>query len=338
MNERKSLQVEVIELAGTAYEIGVQQGKLLQPRANEFKQNTLQIHVDAMDTREKLLIFAPQLLEELQGIADGIGIDRQHAIQLWGGYNFTLPVMGCTSCANGSFYVRNYDFNDDIYDARLIFNKPNNGYASIGCSQQIIGRLDGMNEKGLVIGLHFVNEQGAKKGFIATTICRMILDQCATTKEAVARIKQIPHQCCFNFSIMDRYGNHAIVEASPQEQIVRYTTSLTCTNHFESEQLKKNNRASIDMSLRRKNYAQIIEKKYRSPLEAFHLFNHEESPLFFTYYKEFFGTLHTIVYCPKSLEIIIGIGGNAEPHLFSFRNWLAGQLHLPSTITGTILK
>ncbi|MFJ3389985.1 MULTISPECIES: carcinine hydrolase/isopenicillin-N N-acyltransferase family protein [unclassified Lysinibacillus] len=55
--------------------------------------------------------------------------------------------------------MRDYDFRPTLYDGRLVFSHPINGYASVGFSQQIIGRLDGMNECGLVVGLHFVNNE-----------------------------------------------------------------------------------------------------------------------------------------------------------------------------------
>src|SRR5690625_5594722 len=93
------------------------------------------------------------------------------------GYNATFPVIGCTTFANDSFYVRNYDLSPELYDGRFVFSHSKESYASVGFSEHIIGRLDGMNEKGLVVGLHLVNQFVREKGLMATTIVRMILDQ-----------------------------------------------------------------------------------------------------------------------------------------------------------------
>ena len=334
MNQRKKLQAKVVELKGDAYQIGLKQGAALKNRRTADISDA-----DVSAGRKLLDEFSPSFLEELAGLANKLGTDLDTAIRFYGGYNLQMPSMGCTSLANRSFYVRNYDFNDVLYDGRLVLIKPNNGYASIGFSQQVVGRLDGMNEKGLAVGLHLVNEkveQEGIQGFLATTICRLILDQCASVKEAAALIKQVPHQYCYNFSIMDKEGNSAIVESTPGAKVVHYNSGLICTNHFRSGKLKNKNRPSIDVSLRRKKYLETLDKENLTPISAYHIFNNEDSPLFFKHYKEYFGTLHTVVYCPQDLRVIIGVGGDCEPYAISFDEWLAGETTLPKILEGTI--
>ncbi|GIO25206.1 C45 family peptidase [Oceanobacillus sp. J11TS1] len=336
MKRKKKLQVEVVELTGSAYDIGVKQGIALKSDEKWKYQKQLKTKGDTEEARKQIERMSPSLLEEIEGMAIGMEININTAIQWYGGHDTQMPSMGCTTLANDSFYVRNYDFSDEFYDARLVLTNPDNGYARIGFSQQVIGRLDGMNEKGLIIGLHFVNEAVSQKGFLPTTICRLVLEQCTSMDEAVSLIKQIPHQYCFNFSIMDKEGNNVIVEASPEKQIVRKSAQLICTNHFESEQLIGNNRAFIDGSLNRKNYLETLEKEKLSPASAYDLFNNEESPLFFKNYKEYFGTLHTVIYCPKDLNVVVGIGGNCDSYTLSFRKWLTGQGRLPHILEGEI--
>jgi predicted choloylglycine hydrolase len=334
MNQRRKLQVEVVELKGDAYQIGAKQGCALQGKGDMYHSDA-----DMTEGRKLLNEISPSLLAELAGLANRMGMDLNTAIQFYGGYDIQMPSMGCTTLANRTFYVRNYDFSNVFYDSRLVLIQPNKGYASIGFSQQVIGRLDGMNEKGLVVGLHLVNEkveQKGMKGFLVTTICRLILDQCATTEEAVTLLNQVPHQYCYNFSIMDKEGNNAIVESSPEAQVVHYHPELICTNHFESERLKNKNRAFIDISLRRKKYLETLEKENLTPISAYHIFNNERSPLFFKHYKEYFGTLHTVVYCPQDLSVILGIGGDCDPYVLSFNEWLSGDAVLPHILEGTI--
>lgn len=334
MNLRRKLQVEVVELYGDPYQIGLKQATALTKRKMEGYSNA-----NVTEGRKLLEEISPSLVEELAGLANEQGMGLNTAIHFYGGYDLNMPSMGCTALTNRSFYVRNYEFNDVLYDGRLVLMKPNQGYASIGFSQQIAGRLDGMNEKGLVVGLHLVNEKVEQKearGFLATTICRLILDQCATTEEAVALIKQLPHAYCYNFSIMDKTGSSAVVESTPETQEVHYYSPLMCTNHFESERLKNKNRTFIDVSLRRKKYLETLEKEILTPTSAYHMFNNERSPLFFKHYKAFFGTLHTVVYCPKDLNVMLGIGGDCEPYELSFAAWLAGEADLPSILEGTI--
>lgn len=192
-----------------------------------------------------------------------------------------------------------------------------------------------MNEKGLVMGIHFVNRTPNQEGFLATTISRMVLDQCATTYEAVDLIKQVPHSLCYNFSITDRNHHQVIVEAAPTHQSIRSSQELICTNQFETEKLSSLNRIYTN-SAKRKQYLQEIHPQLTDPLEAYNQFNNESSPLFFHDYENFFGTLHTVVYCPDTLEVIVGVGGNCKPLQFSLQDWLFGKAELPDRIIGRI--
>ncbi|MBY6269192.1 C45 family autoproteolytic acyltransferase/hydolase [Parageobacillus thermoglucosidasius] len=341
MGRSEELVIKVIELKGSYYQIGFEQGRQLKSK--------IFADINALDcvsnkkfqflkTKKLLEKFSPNLLKELRGLAKGLNMSLNAAIERYSGYDVSFPKMGCTTLVQDSYYVRNYDFSPTIYDARLVFVRPIDGYASVGFSQQIIGRLDGMNEKGLVIGLHFVNHMHNQEGFIATTIVRMILDQCASTEEAIELITKVPHGFCYNYSITDFNGNSVIIEASPQQQIIKYAHPLICTNHFESEELKQKNRAEIQGSIKRKQYLQALLEEKLEPSSAFHHFNSEKSPLFFDDYKNYFGTLHTVLYSPKDLNVVIGVGKNSDPFIFSFKEWLEGSLRLPKTISGRIVQ
>ncbi|MFD1068004.1 C45 family autoproteolytic acyltransferase/hydolase [Oceanobacillus locisalsi] len=336
MTKRKKLQVEVVLLKGNAYDIGLKQGSVLKLDPKWKEQAALQTNENIIEAKKYIKRLSVTLWDEIEGLAAGMDIHINTAIQLFSGYDMRLPFMGCTTMANDSYYVRNYDFNDVCYDARLVLSKPDTGYASIGFSQQVTGRLDGMNEKGLVIGLHMVNEKSSQTGFLATTICRLVLEQCADTKEAISLIQKIPHQYSVNFSIMDKAGNNAVVEVSPEEQVVYQSRRIICTNHFESEHLHQKNRASIQMSLRRKEYLKTLERSKLTPKSMYHIFNNETSPLFFTDYKAYFGTLHTVVYCPEDLSVLAGIGGNSNPYVILFQEWLVGKVRLPYMLEGKI--
>lgn len=65
-------------------------------------------------------------------------------------------------------------------------------------------------------------------------------------------------------------------------------------------------------------------------------YNDGNSPLFFKNYDDYFGTLHTVVYVPNTLSLIIGVGENCEPITFSLQDYLDGTIALPNVIKGTI--
>jgi len=71
-------------------------------------------------------------------------------------------------------------------------------------------------------------------------------------------------------------------------------------------------------------------------MSAYHHFNNASSPLFFKHYKEYFGTLHTVVYSPKDISLVIGIGENCTPIRFSLKEYMEETLILPESIKGRI--
>ncbi|MFJ7698817.1 C45 family autoproteolytic acyltransferase/hydolase [Lysinibacillus fusiformis] len=335
----EELIVSVVELKGSYASLGLKQSEEIKS-SRLFEQldllQTLSTNSNSAKAQEILKTVSPGILEELKGIANGLEMELDLIVKFYSGYDVSFPPMGCTTFVNDDYYVRNYDFSPELYDARLVFCNPTDGYASVGFSHSVIGRLDGMNERGLVVGLHFVNNHDNEEGFIATTIVRMLLDQCGCIKEAVDLISNIPHGYCYNYSITDPSGVGVVVEASPQKQVIRFGNSLACTNHFESETLQEKNRREIQGSLKRNEYVRSLIKKKLSPISLYTNFNDGNSPLFFKYYKEYFGTLHTVVYSPKDLFLTIGVGENCEPIMISFKDYLNGTFTLPSVIKGKI--
>lgn len=335
----EELMIRVVELQGSSFNWGLKQSEEIKStqllKQLSFLEN-LTSNSNGKKAKEILKVISPNLLEELRGLAEGLEMELDTIIRLYSGYDVSFPSMGCTAFINDDFYVRNYDFSPELYDARLVFSNPIDGYASVGFSQQVIGRLDGMNEKGLVVGLHFVNNQHKAEGFIATTIVRMLLEQCGCIKEAIDLISTIPHGFCYNYSMTDQSGKGVIVEASPQKQFVNFGNPLICTNHFESETLQEKNKKEIQGSIKRKEYISSVLTEKLSPITAYLHFNDGNSPLFFKYYKEYFGTLHTVVYSPKDLSLIIGVGENCEPIMLSLRKYLDGTINLPKVMKGRI--
>ena len=139
-------------------------------------------------------------------------------------------------------YCRNYDF---LYTpAMQLFTSPDNGYSSVSTIQlDVLGYTkssyptglninsfvalgtpympwDGMNEKGLAIGLLAVPEaQGPVDNKITlstTTIIRLVLDKASTVQEAIGLMKQynvyFSADIYCHFLIADRNGDSALVE------------------------------------------------------------------------------------------------------------------------------
>ena len=335
----EELIVSVVDLMGSSYDLGLKQAEEIQTTQLIIQLGFLEnltANSNSNKAKEQLEAISPNLLKELEGLAKGLKMELDTIIRLYSGYDITFPSMGCTALINEDYYARNYDFSPEIYDARLVFSNPLGGYANVGFSQQVIGRLDGMNEKGLVVGLHFVNDEHKGEGFLATTIVRILLEQCGCIDEAIDLLSKIPHGFCYNYSITDSSGKGVVVEAAPEKQCVHFETPLMCTNHFHSKDLQEKNMKEIQQSINRKEYLSKLLTKEISPIAAYHYFNDVNSPLFIKNYKEYFGTLHTVVYSPKDLSLIIGVGENSEPTKLSLRKYLDGTINLPKVIKGVI--
>lgn len=338
MNEKFS--VRIVDLQGDYFEFGKVQGEEIKNSLLFEKLKKLASennHSNVRKAEELLEQFSPNVLEEIAGLQASLELEKDTAMQ-FSGYDIVFPKMGCTTLVTDGAYIRNYDFSPMLYDARLVLTNPDNGYATVGFSQQIIGRLDGMNEKGLVVGLHFVNNEERAEGFFATTIVRMLLEQCANIEEAIQFITTVPHGYCYNYSITDRSGKSIIVEAAPDRQMIIDADPLVCTNHFETESLRDWNRNDVQLqgSLARKRHVHALLKQDYTTTELFHHFNDGESPLFFHHYREFFGTLHTVVYVPETLSVMIGIGQNSQPLEFSLEKHIEGTIQLPRYLEGQI--
>src|SRR5699024_1516858 len=139
-------------------------------------------------------------------------------------------------------------------------------------------------------------------------------------------LKEIPHAACYNFSLGDKNGGIAVVEASPDKVIVRRGVSvLSCVNHFQDEQLKNKNRPSIEHSVKRHNYLVHLKDKEHTYVEMFENFKSIGSPLFFTDYDDLFGTLHTFSYSYHETMILTAIARSEQVLDINFQDWVDGE-------------
>lgn len=160
---------------------------------------------------------------------------------------FDLPDLGCSTFAASledgtAVFGRNFD----MYDSPALFvrTKPKDGYASIsmvnlayiGYSAEYLPTdmassiltlaapytpLDGVNEKGLAVGVLLIDtepthQQTQKVDITTTAAIRLLLDRAATVEEAVALLDQYDMHAsansCYHFHIADAQGGSVVVE------------------------------------------------------------------------------------------------------------------------------
>jgi len=277
--------------------------------------------------------FSPALWAEIGGLAEGLGVSMERAVLSFGNNGLRPPIGACSAIMSSGVYGRNYDFKPLYYGARFAVVHSSGSYASIGSSELLTGRLDGMNEQGLMIGLHLVRTSPRLPGLSCVLIVRMILDQCASTGDAIAMLRALPHAMLYNYSLLDAKGVAAVVEAVPGSIAVRTSAWLACTNHFQSPLLRPLNRRAAHSQSRLPPLEEWASQGLKAE-EMFSALNRSTSPAFHHGYLNGAGTLHTLVGEPAKKRVLIGIGGDAavldEDMLdVSLDEWLRGK-NLPT--------
>lgn len=176
--------------------------------------------------------------------------------------NFDLPDLGCSTFAaqleDGTpIFARNFDMYDS--PALLVTTRPKDGYASIsmvnlayiGYSAEKLPTsllssvmtlaapyvpLDGVNEKGLAVGVLLIdteptNQQTDKVDITTTSAIRLMLDRTATVEEAVTLLEQYDMHAsansCYHFHIADAQGGSVVVEYIGDEMNVVHSRMAT---------------------------------------------------------------------------------------------------------------
>lgn len=191
--------------------------------------------------------------------------------QLLKGLPITIsgPDLSCSTfnaVTPGGEYIFGRNFDMGYAPGVLVHTRPDNGYESISMvNLSFLGYrkgympdkffnkilalaapyvpLDGVNEKGLAIGVLLLpdkptRQETEKVDINSTTAIRMLLDKAATVDEAIALLKKYDMHdsadSCFHYQIADASGRSVIVEYVNNEMKVLQpeTTYQACTNFY----------------------------------------------------------------------------------------------------------
>lgn len=170
---------------------------------------------------------APRQFERMRGIAEGAGEDLKyiaflHSLELeMAKANFTL--RGCTaaavsaarSAAGEPVIIKNFDYPrpfSPTYITRC--DAPAKGYKVIGATNApLAGSHDSMNEHGLSIAYNYGYGQDEMKNKVPLTIALQdTLEQCRTTSEAVAFMRDYKYGGCALWIVCDAQGDLRALE------------------------------------------------------------------------------------------------------------------------------
>ncbi|AEF83881.1 putative acyl-coenzyme A:6-aminopenicillanic acid acyl-transferase subfamily [Treponema primitia ZAS-2] len=288
---------QVINLKGTHYEQGVQEGKLLAKEIQvncDFVRKSLE---EKKINKSKYADFLAQnaafmkenqndLYSEMEGIAKGSGISWQEILELnipayFMSSSFTqecsqLLVRGKATADGHTYIIKNRDLSWRL-DQALIHREYPNGLKVTESSG--MGTLTypgaGINSYGLAASTTGSWPKSIKpdlslasKTSIFINI-RLILDQCKTAKEAVEYVKSSPRMNGINLLIADSNDAFA-VEVTKDEIDVQAAGDdgiLFRTNHYMSEKFSplndKNYASTFYRAERIKELTEKIAGKFR---------------------------------------------------------------------------
>jgi len=270
---------------GTHYEVGYKWGKLLLKRdikldhcpTFELTEERYKFGKQCIEQYEN---YFPEILEEIQGIADGnaVPVETLHAL-LMSMYCFEFENK-CTCFAISTeeeiIFARNSDFLVELEKLYMncIYNLKGS-YSFNGNTTAFVQMEDGINEYGLAVGLTFIYPKIRKPGLNAGMLVRYLLEKCQTTKEALDELHKLPIASAQTLTIADRNGDIIIVECNPKKIVIinpsKGQNFVATTNNFNSLEMQEYKNPDIDDWYSEKRYhtAQTAltnnQKKYSIP-------------------------------------------------------------------------
>lgn len=233
-----------ISLRGTPYEIGFQHGQSLKPLVNGIvgylvsRENTQSDEIS--ETIVQLNRLAPELLDEMKGIAEGAEIPFEQIIELNIKVLHYCTVVAFEESDEGPLLGKNFDFPG--YAFQVLFNvHPEKGHSFIhlGCAGSI-SSYGGINAQGLAMGhaVVFLSRKDNSVGIPIAFVRRLALQYCTSTEEAIKYVASIQTQKVGdNIVFVDKNGISEIIEKSPRGfQVIKSESRRAfCTNTFVHE-------------------------------------------------------------------------------------------------------
>ncbi|MFR2406112.1 MAG: C45 family autoproteolytic acyltransferase/hydrolase, partial [Eubacterium callanderi] len=210
---------------GNHYDIGFRWGTLLREHGSRLLER-----IDFPITEERLRFAAdcvpvyqqyfPEILAEIQGVADG----QKCAVEPLRAFLFSMYAMppachcSCFAVAGGDkvLFGRNSDFLVSLENTNTnaIYRFLGEAIDFTGNSTAFIEMEDGVNAHGLAAGLTAVYPHAIKPGMNAGMLLRYFLEKCRSTEEVIGRIQELPISSSQTFTVADRSGSIAVLEAN----------------------------------------------------------------------------------------------------------------------------
>jgi isopenicillin-N N-acyltransferase-like protein len=251
----------IVELKGTAYEMGLQHGKALK---DEIRAN-LTLYFDMVKSltgtnpavclhhagkfREAIHSHAPDLLEEMRGIAEGAAVSLDDILflnartelmsmrpsdQAQSGECTAIGLTGERTVSGRTILAQNWDWHERVCATSAIFRlEPADAHRAVFLAEAGQVAKIGFNQHGLGVTLNILMTGEMSYGIPVHVLLRMVLGTC-TVVEAAALLEGCPRGGTSHFLIADAAGNLKGFELTPRElaELAPENGAVIHTNHY----------------------------------------------------------------------------------------------------------
>lgn len=213
-----------MRLKGNHYDMGLRFGSIAAKNGKRLLDNVPYPITDDRVEFAKACIpiyqrCFPEILEEIQGIADGQRCDFYALCAVLLSMYALPPSPACSVFAYSSdeniILGRNSDFLPYLKKLNsnfIYYFKEAHGYSFTGNTTAFVEMEDGVNSEGLAAGLTSVYPLKAQPGINGGMLVRYILERCSNTDEALDAIKGLPIASAQTIALADKGGNIAVIE------------------------------------------------------------------------------------------------------------------------------
>ena len=240
-----------IELLGSHYEIGLQLGEILKTARGYPPKYSPQVLEKSHPYEEQVRTYAPDLLDEFRGIADGLGIDYYVPVTLEATpYRFettscmVMAISGEHTKSGRPVLARNHEWVEkDSENLRLCYTKPDGKLESLGFTFHwpLVSRYGGINQAGLALSSTSATFENTGPGIMLNLAMRWILDTCETTEEAVEFLTTMPKVWGETYIVVDKENTIAKVESHREKTKVTYSDTGFASNSllYDSPEMRQ---------------------------------------------------------------------------------------------------
>lgn len=319
--------VSYFELKGTNREIGKQLARKIGtqnfkiPAPEFFTQKEMDEAIKLYDQ------YCPGLKEELEGFAEEGNMTIEEIAYTWMSYLVPrcsgIGITGKKSADGHVKLARNYEFGIEEEDLTVCKTQVTGSYAHVGGTNVGFGRNEGINECGLAVamsscGIPVSNipqmNKPKVKGLQFWAVIRSLLENCKDVKEALKLALEMPIAFNINLYLADPTGYIVLLETMDGHKAYKEISETTidqyvcATNHIVLPELVQYGPMAMKNSIMRyERQKAFLEANDQVEEAAMRKLLTTQCPegMSANYYKEWFGTIKSVVMDPEERRFSI---------------------------------